>query len=135
LTDIVSAEKRSAIMRAVRDRDTRPELAVRRLTHRLGFRFRLHRRELPGKPDLVFQSKHKIIFVHGCFWHGHDCPKGRRTPKTNAIYWEEKIRRNSQRDAQHISQLEALGWNVLTIWECELKDVVALTEIIKRFLI
>lgn len=113
---------RSAIMRAVKGRDTKPEMTVRRAAHALGYRFRLHRKDLPGSPDLVFPSRRKVIFVHGCFWHGHDCARGARTPKTNDEYWRAKIARNVARDARVTAELAALGWETLTIWECELKE-------------
>jgi DNA mismatch endonuclease (patch repair protein) len=103
--------------------ETSPEIKVRSLTHRLGYRFRLHRKNLPGKPDLVFPFRKKVIFVHGCFWHGHDCPRGQRTPKTNTGYWIEKIRKNIERDAKSQSELQSLGWSVLVIWECEIKNL------------
>lgn len=112
--------RRSAIMRAVRSKDTGPEMIVRRLVHGLGFRYRLHRRDLPGAPDLVFAGRRKIVFVHGCFWHGHDCARGARRPKANADYWLAKIGRNVERDRRNLHLLEAAGWRVLTIWECEL---------------
>jgi len=110
-------------MRAVKSVDTGPEMIVRRMLHKLGYRYRLHRKDLPGKPDLVFPSRKAVIFVHGCFWHGHNCKRGARTPKTNIPYWTNKIRRNVERDAQAISDLKAAGWRVLVIWECELKDL------------
>jgi DNA mismatch endonuclease (patch repair protein) len=109
-------------MRSIRKTDTRPELAVRRLAHRLGFRYRLHRRDLPGTPDLVFPSRKKVIFVHGCFWHQHDCPLGRKKPSANPKYWHPKLARNVARDAQNWERLRALGWDVLVIWECETRD-------------
>ena len=115
--------QRSRIMRAVKSVDTGPEMIVRRMLHKLGYRYRLHRKDLPGKPDLVFPSRKAVIFVHGCFWHGHDCKRGARTPKTNTQYWTDKIRRNVERDAQAIIDLKAAGWRVLVIWECELKDI------------
>lgn len=120
MTDVFPREKRSWIMSRVREKNTSPELKVRSLAHRLGFRFRLHRKDLPGTPDLVFPSRKKVIFVHGCFWHGHDCVRGKREPKTNTEYWVKKIRRNIERDAAHQSELKALGWDFLVIWECEL---------------
>lgn len=120
-------EARSAVMRAVKGRDTRPEMAVRRAAHALGYRFRLHRRELPGSPDLVFPSRKTAVFVHGCFWHGHDCPRGARAPKTNADYWRAKIARNVARDARVIAELEALGWRPAVIWECMINDPIAVT--------
>ncbi len=125
---------RSENMRRIRNKDTAPELMVRSLVHRLGYRFRLHRKDLPGKPDLVFPSRKKVIFVHGCFWHGHDCPSVARTPKTNTGYWVEKIRHNTERDARHWSELKALGWHVLVVWECELKDAEALPSRLTSFL-
>jgi len=115
--------ERSRIMRAVKAKDTGPEMIVRRMLHKLGYRYRLHRKDLPGNPDLVFPSRKAVIFVHGCFWHGHGCKRGARIPKTNTKYWTNKIRHNVQRDAQAIKELEALGWRVLIVWECELKQL------------
>ena len=117
---------RSAVMRAVKSRDTKPEMTVRRAAHALGYRFRLHRKDLPGSPDLVFPQLKTAVFVHGCFWHGHDCPRGARIPKANADYWRAKISRNVARDARVRGELDALGWKTLTLWECELKDPEAL---------
>jgi DNA mismatch endonuclease (patch repair protein) len=113
-----AAATRSAIMRAVKSIDTKPEMIVRRLAHQLGFRFRLHRKSLPGCPDLVFVALRKAIFVNGCFWHGHDCKRGARLPKTNAPYWSAKIAANRRRDAQARTDLAAAGWDALTVWEC-----------------
>lgn len=113
--------ERSRIMRCVKAANTGPEMIVRRLLHSLGYRFRLHRKDLPGRPDLVFPSRRKAIFVHGCFWHGHACPRGARKPKANRDYWERKIERNIRRDAANNHELECLGWSVLVLWECELK--------------
>ena len=121
-------------MQAVKSRDTKPERRVRSLTHRLGYRFRLHRSDLPGKPDLTFAGPRKVIFVHGCFWHGHDCPRGSRTPKRNARYWTQKITTNRQRDQRSIQALTDLGWSALVLWECELKDELSLTNRIQEFL-
>lgn len=121
-------------MAAVKARDTSAELTVRRLLYRLGYRYRLHRKDLPGKPDIVFPSRKKVVFVHGCFWHGHDCKRGTRQPKTNVDYWRTKIARNRERDHEHIVALEKSGWTALVIWECELKDQVALTKRLQRFL-
>jgi len=134
MTDVFPSEKRSWIMSRVREKNTSPELKVRSLIHRLGFRFRLHRKDLPGKPDLVFPSRKKVIFVNGCFWHGHDCARGNRLPKTNWEYWVEKIHRNIERDANHQSNLKALGWDVLVVWECEIKDTKELAKRIDDFL-
>ncbi|MCD9098215.1 very short patch repair endonuclease [Luteimonas fraxinea] len=127
-------ELRSRTMRAVRSKDTQPELIVRRLAHALGFRFRLHRKDLPGSPDLVFPARKKVIFVNGCFWHGHDCARGNRQPKTNADYWFAKIARNKVRDARALEQLRNTGWNTLVLWECELKDLGSLKRILENFL-
>jgi len=121
-------------MRQVRSEDTKPEMRVRRVTHRMGYRYRLHRKDLPGKPDLVFPGRKKVIFVHGCFWHGHDCPAGRKVPKTNREYWTKKLGRNKERDQLNQAKLQELGWEVLIIWECETKDEDALAERIARFL-
>jgi DNA mismatch endonuclease (patch repair protein) len=96
-------------------------MIVRRLVHSLGYRYRLHRSDLPGKPDLVFPSRRKVIFVHGCFWHGHDCARGARMPATNVDYWRKKIARNVERDAATVGKLDVERWSSLTIWECELK--------------
>ncbi len=125
---------RRRTMQAVKSKDTRPELLVRHLIHRMGFRFRLHSKILPGKPDLVFPSKRKIIFVHGCFWHGHDCMRGARVPKQNREYWTRKIMQNRTRDQVHLEQLEAKGWTPLIIWECQLRDACGLRAQILRFL-
>ncbi len=125
---------RSAVMRAVKSVNTRPEMIVRSTAHRLGFRFRLHDKTLPGRPDLVFLGRRKVIFVNGCFWHGHDCKRGDRAPKTNAAYWRAKIARNKARDAEVGAALIAAGWNVLIVWECETKDVAGLGVRLNAFL-
>lgn len=124
MSDVFSAQKRSAVMRAVRGRDTGPELRVRRALHAAGFRFRLQRADLPGRPDLVLPRHRLAVFVHGCFWHGHDCPRGRRAPKTNAAYWQAKIARNRTRDAAAQAALTAAGWTPVIIWECALDRAV-----------
>jgi DNA mismatch endonuclease (patch repair protein) len=111
---------RSAIMRAVKGRDTGIELQVRSLLHRQGFRFRLHRADLPGKPDIILPGRKAVVFVHGCFWHGHTCRRGARVPKTNRDYWVAKISRNRVRDRKHRTGLKRAGWNVFTVWECEI---------------
>ena len=126
MTDVFSPEKRSAVMRQVKGRDTRPELTVRRLIWRLGGRYRLNRADLPGKPDIVLAGRRLVVFVHGCFWHGHDCARGARVPKANRDYWVAKIGRNRMRDAAARERLTALGWRVETVWECELRDAPAL---------
>ncbi len=120
-TDVFSPEKRSAVMRRVKGRDTSPELAVRRILRTAGIGYRLGGLGLPGKPDVTMKGRRLALFVHGCFWHGHDCPRGARPPKANAEYWTAKIARNRARDDRTASELEAAGWRVLTIWECELR--------------
>lgn len=110
---------RSAVMRAVKSKDTTPELVMRRLVHGMGYRYRLHVKELPGKPDLVFPRRRKVILVNGCFWHGHSCKRGARQPKANAEYWRLKVQRNRDRDRQTEKALREAGWDVLTIWECQ----------------
>lgn len=121
-TDVFDPATRSAVMAKVRGRDTKPEMAVRRALHRLGYRYRLHAKDFPGAPDLLFPARGKAVFVHGCFWHGHECPRGSRMPKANADYWHKKIARNVERDAQAIAALEAAGWGVHVVWECALKE-------------
>lgn len=129
-----TADHRSRVMRAVKSADTKPEIAVRKLIHGLGFRFRLHRADLPGKPDIVFPGRRKVIFVHGCFWHGHACKRGARSPKSNADYWQAKISRNVARDMDQIAELEKAGWDVLVLWECELKNEDDLANRVVAFL-
>ena len=126
MTDVFGPEKRSAVMRQVKGRDTRPEREIRRLVWSMGGRSRLNRADLPGKPDLVLARRRLVVFVHGCFWHGHDCARGARTPKANRSYWTQKIGRNRDRDAKNAAVLAALGWRVEVVWECELKDRAAL---------
>jgi DNA mismatch endonuclease (patch repair protein) len=121
-------------MRRVHSADTTPEMVVRKLTHSLGFRYRLHRKDLPGNPDIVFPAKKKIIFVHGCFWHGHECKRGQRVPKENHDYWVRKLQSNTERDKKHLYDLSAAGWKVLVIWECETKNLVVLRERIIEFI-
>lgn len=126
--------KRSAIMRAVKSRDTTPELLVRRLLRPIAPGYRLNRADIPGKPDIAFIGAKQAIFVHGCFWHGHDCRRGARKPKDNADYWAGKIARNRARDAANLQRLDALGWRALTLWECELTDEAALSARLRAFL-
>jgi DNA mismatch endonuclease (patch repair protein) len=132
MTDVFDTEKRSAVMRAVKSRDTTPERQVRRAAHALGLRFRLGRSDLPGKPDLVFPSRRVALFVHGCFWHGHDCPRGARMPQNNRAYWQAKIARNVARDKASLANLRKLGWKPAVIWECEAKDAENLVRLITR---
>ncbi|WP_235818611.1 very short patch repair endonuclease [Halopseudomonas formosensis] len=114
---------RSENMRRIRSKDTRPGLYIRKLLRELGFPgYRIHRKELPGKPDIAYIGRRKAIFVHGCFWHGHDCKEGIRKPKTNQNYWLPKIERNRQRDAAHLEELRRLGWSAVVVWECEIQD-------------
>ncbi len=121
-------------MARIRGRDTKPEVAVRRLAHRLGYRFRLHRRDLPGTPDLVFPARSKIVFVHGCFWHRHPGCRFTYEPKSNVEFWRKKFTANKQRDARVKGELKQMGWDVLTIWECEATDDEAMATVLKRFL-
>ena len=121
-TDVYGPEKRSAVMRRVKGQGTGPEQRVRRLVWRLGGRYRLNRADLPGKPDIVLPGRRLVIFVHGCFWHGHDCARGARVPKANRGYWVGKVARNRLRDVAARERLATLGWRVQTVWECELKD-------------
>lgn len=125
---------RSRTMAAVRSKDTGPEMLVRRMAHSLGYRFRLHRRDLPGKPDMAFPARRAVVFVHGCFWHGHGCARGARVPKTNTDYWTAKVGRNRARDEASVAALEAAGWRVLVVWECEIKDSSALAGRLQAFL-
>ena len=125
-TDVFTPEQRSAVMRRVKGAGTTPELAVRRLVWRLGGRYRLNRKDLPGKPDIVLPGRRLAIFVHGCFWHGHDCARGARVPKANRDYWVAKVGRNRARDIAAREALTARGWRVETVWECELKEAAAL---------
>jgi DNA mismatch endonuclease, patch repair protein len=126
--------QRAATMRAVKSCDTKPEREIRSLLHRRGFRFRLQRDDLPGKPDIVFPGRKKVIFVHGCFWHGHDCKRGARQPKSNSDYWKKKIGRNKSRDIVNANRLHELGWQVLTIWECDVPNAHDIAAQLTQFL-
>jgi DNA mismatch endonuclease (patch repair protein) len=121
MTDVFTPEKRSAVMRRVKGRDTAPELKVRRMLRAAGIGYRLGGCGLPGRPDMVMKGRKLAIFVHGCFWHGHDCPRGARKPQANADYWRNKIDRNRARDTRVAVELSAAGWRVLTVWECALR--------------
>lgn len=136
MSDVFTVEKRSRIMASIRGRHTQPELLIRRMLHGLGYRFRLHVRTLPGCPDLVFPSRRKVIFVHGCFWHRHRCPKGFSMPASRPDFWRRKFDANMRRDSEHGRDLRKLGWAVLTVWECQLTvgKLPALTRRIERFL-
>jgi DNA mismatch endonuclease, patch repair protein len=131
--DMFSPARRSEIMSRIRDKNTGPEIIVRRLLWSLGVRYRLHRKDIPGKPDIAFLSRRKLIFVHGCFWHGHSCEDGHR-PKSNTGYWNAKIERNVQRDGTHIARLTELGWGVLVVWQCETRDKASLRGRLSGFL-
>lgn len=120
-------------MSRIGGKNTAPELAVRRALHALGYRYRLHAPTLPGRPDLVFPARAKAVFVHGCFWHGHDCVHGRRRPSTNVAFWDEKARANAERDRRKERALEAAGWKVMVVWECEVKAGTWLSRL-RRFL-
>lgn len=126
---------RSENMRRIRSKDTVPELIVRQLLRKLGYTgYRLHRKDLPGRPDIAFIGRRKVILIHGCFWHGHNCKAGRRRPKSNQVYWLPKIERNQKRDAATLDELALRGWAVLTVWECELRDQEGLAERLKTFM-
>jgi DNA mismatch endonuclease (patch repair protein) len=133
MADNRTRESRSALMARIGPRDTAPEMAVRRLLHRLGYRYRLHCRSLPGTPDIVLPSRRIAVFVHGCFWHAHGCSKG-RPPKTRQEYWKSKLDRNRERDAEKRGALEAMGWQVVEIWQCQTRDCEGLTELIHNSL-
>ena len=121
-------------MSQIRSRNTKPEMIVRSLVHRMGFRYSLHRKDLPGKPDIVLTRHKKIIFVHGCFWHMHKCRYGRVTPKTNAKFWQSKRQGNVDRDKRNLKELRKLGWKILIVWECQTRDIDKLTKRLNRFL-
>ena len=131
--DKISPEHRSENMRSIRSENMKPELVVRSLVHKLGYRFRLHRKGLPGKPDLVFSSRRKAIFVHGCFWHAHGCKRA-HVPKSNVDYWKPKLERNQARDGENVATLSASGWESLIVWECETADEHSLKKRLRTFL-
>src|SRR5690349_2276310 len=130
----LSTGERSRLMARITKRDTKPEMVVRRLAHGLGYRYRLHDRRLPGTPDLSFPGRRKVILVHGCFWHQHDCPSGRKKPSSNTGYWHPKLTRNVERDELVRAELGRLGWETLIIWECETKDRHGLAARLSSFL-
>lgn len=134
MPDRITPQQRSEVMRRIRQKDTSPEMRVRRAAHALGYRFRLHRRDLPGCPDVVFPGSRRIIFVHGCFWHQHANCKLARTPKSRLDYWLPKLRRNQERDERALASLEALGWKVQVVWECQVPNEQSAREIVKEFL-
>ncbi len=134
MTDVLTSAQRHRCMAAIRSKNTGPELAVRRIVTALGFRYRLHRRDLPGSPDLVFGPLRRVILVHGCFWHLHNCRYGRVRPKTNAKFWQDKRASNRLRDRRSIRALRQEGWKVLVIWECQLRDPERIAERVIEFL-
>ena len=136
MADTVTRKRRSEIMSNIRAKGMKPEMAVRHITHAMGYRYRLHRTDLPGRPDLVFPGRRKVIFVHGCFWHQHGDPECQiaRRPKSNQHYWLPKLERNVARDGEHLAQLAVLGWDVLVVWECEIDRDRRTAERIRQFL-
>ncbi|HJR74297.1 MAG TPA: DNA mismatch endonuclease Vsr [Luteimonas sp.] len=133
MVDRLTPEQRSRLMRRIRSRDTGPERSVRSMLHRLGCRFRLHRKDLPGTPDIVLPSRGVVVFVHGCFWHGHICSGG-KLPATKIEYWGQKIEANRRRDKRAGRRLRSMGWRVITVWECELKRPLTLERRLLRHL-
>lgn len=133
-TDNLTPEQRKHTMRSVHSENTKPEMLVRRLVHGMGYRYRLHQKDLPGNPDLVFSSRRKVFFVHGCFWHGHSCSRGKKRPKTNEEYWHKKLERTQARDLNNQNLLRHNGWDVMVIWECQLSDIDETRERISKFL-
>jgi len=136
MTDVLTRAQRSYNMSRIKSRDTKPEMTVRSLVHGMGYRYSLHRKDLPGKPDLVLRSRRKIIFVHGCFYHMHDCSNGKAVPKTNVEFWQTKRLSNVERDIRNLAALKRAGWKVLCVWECMTKPKRGkeLTRIISEFL-
>ena len=133
MVDNRTEASRSALMGRIGSKNTAPELIVRRLLHSLGYRFRLHRKDLPGTPDIVLPARRKAIFVHGCFWHAHGCRIG-QPPKSRPEFWEPKLARNRARDEENSRDLEHAGWDVLTVWQCETKDKATLADLLEKFL-
>lgn len=133
MSDTMTSEQRSRTMARVKSANTKPEMIVRSMLHRMGYRFRLHRKDLPGKPDIVLPRHRKIVLVHGCFWHGHDCPKGRR-PKTRVDFWNAKLDANMERDWRNVLDLENSGWRIATVWECELSNPEAVRSRLSSFM-
>jgi DNA mismatch endonuclease (patch repair protein) len=136
VADIVDAETRSRMMSGIRGKNTKPEMTVRRALHAMGYRYRLHARELPGKPDIVFRGRRLAIFVHGCFWHRHTDPscKLARMPKSRPEFWEPKLEGNRARDEANVAALKAMGWNVLIVWECQIKNLEPLKNLLQHFI-
>lgn len=134
MTDVLTPEQRRECMASIRSRDTRPEMIVRKMVHAMGYRYSLHRRDLPGKPDLVFSRMRKVIFVHGCFWHMHSCRYGRVKPKTNARFWSDKRESNRMRDMRNRTLLKKMGWGALIVWECWTRDIKKLRQLESRII-
>jgi len=134
MTDVLTARQRSYCMSSVRSKNTGPERIVRKIIHSLGYRFRVHRADLPGTPDIVLPRLRKIVLVHGCFWHGHSCRHGKRKPSSNCEYWKNKIHRNRVRGKLNERKLKELGWSIFVIWECELKNRPKIENAIQTFL-
>ena len=134
MADFMDPAQRSAHMAKIKSKNTKPELLLRKALHALGFRYRLHDKKLPGKPDLVFPSRKKVIFVNGCFWHGHDCPVGSRLPKSNTEFWRDKRAKNKARDQRQLAQLDLLGWESLVVWECDIKASRGVPAAVKEYL-
>lgn len=132
--DRVSPKQRSKIMSRVRSKNTGPELLLRQLVWSLGYRYRLHLRNLPGRPDIVFPRRKKVIFVHGCFWHRHNCPGGQQMPKTRPEFWGPKLSRNAERDQEVEAALREKGWSILVVWSCQVKDTIQLKSSLRVFL-
>jgi DNA mismatch endonuclease, patch repair protein len=132
--DKLTKAERSVLMSLVRSKDTKPELFVRSMVHRMGFRYRLHSKTLPGSPDLVFAGRRKVVFVHGCFWHGHNCRAGRNRPQSRKLYWDTKLERNKSRDRLNSIRLRRDGWSILTVWECQIGETDCLAQRMKSFL-
>ena len=134
MSDVMTPSQRSRCMSRIRCANTKPEMTVRSMVHRMGYRFRLHRRDLPGRPDIVLPGSGRIILVHGCFWHMHSCPAGRVRPRTNAAFWQSKRKANVARDRLVLKRLRGLGWHVMTVWECETNNPETLQERLREFL-
>ena len=132
--DVLTKEQRHRNMSNIRSKNTKPEMIVRSLVHSLGYRYRLHRKDLAGKPDMIFVARRKVMFIHGCFWHLHDCKFGKVEPKTNAEFWQAKRHSNAVRDKQNVRLLKKEGWQICIIWECELRNTPALQRRIIKFL-
>lgn len=134
MADVLTTEQRRLNMSRIRGRDSKPEMLVRRLVHSLGFRYRLHVRNLPGSPDLVFPARRKVVFVHGCFWHRHRCPLGQPAPKTRAVFWRNKLTRNVARDSEVRRALKRAGWRTCVVWQCQTRRTRTLETRLHRFL-